>query len=66
MQKIKRQKADAVLSCTQPTAGEYGKTEKRKRKRILHLTTRVGQDAFAPSRAQKALWDKTFQDMKKR
>ena len=55
----------AVLLCTQPAAREYGKTEIRKRKRILHPTTRVGQDAFAPSRVQKALWDKTFQDKKK-
>ena len=47
-------------------AGEYAKTEKRKRKRILHPTTRVGQGAFAPSGAQKALWDKGFQDKKKR
>lgn len=55
-----------VLSCTQPVAGEYGKTENRKRKRPLHLLARVGQGAFAPSRVRKALWDKALQCMKKR
>ena len=66
MQKIKRLQAVAVLLCTQSAAGEYDKAEKNKEKRPLHPLTRVGQGAFAPSRAIKALWDKAFQDKKKR